>query len=328
MTEPGRQETTLTTLGRTDVRVSRLGIGAMVWGDMSTAPWWSPARSAYGPTSSAEEQREALEVSLAAGVNFLDTAAMYGKGASERRVGELTAGKDLVVATKFPFGYFSRARSLPATLEGSLDRLQRSRIDLYQIHYPLRWMSIPTLMDLMADAVEAGKVRAVGVSNYNADQMRTAHRALAQRGIPLASNQVQYSLLHRKPETDGVLDACRELGVTLVAYMPLASGALTGKYSATARPAGWRRYMSYFRGRNLAHLTRLVELLREIGARHDRSSSQVALRWLIQQEGVLPIPGAKNASQATQNAGALSFTLDAAEVDTLSRATMLASEHA
>lgn len=305
------------TLGRTDLSVSRLGIGAMVWGDMSTAPRWNPARNAYGPTSTAEEQRAALEVSLAAGVNFIDTAAMYGKGASERRVGELTAGRDVVVATKFPFGFFSRASSLPATLDDSLARLRRT-IDLYQVHYPFRWMSIPTLMDLMADAVEAGKIRAVGVSNYNAEQMRVAHAALARRGRVLASNQVQYSLLHRAPETDGVIDACRELGVTLIAYMPLASGALTGKYSADSQPAGWRRRSSSFRNENLANL---VGLLGEIGGRHDRSPSQVALRWLIQQDGVLPIPGAKNPDQAAQNAGALTFTLDEAEIEALSRAT-------
>lgn len=321
MTEPSKRNTTSMVLGRTELFVSRLGIGAMVWGDMSTAPRWSPARNAYGPTSSADEQREALEVSLAAGVNFLDTAAMYGKGASERRVGELTAGRDVVIATKFPSGLLSRPGSLPATLEKSLARLQRTRIDLYQIHFPAPWMPIPALMSLMGDAVEAGKIRAVGVSNYSAAQIRTAHAELARRGIPLASNQVQYSLLHRSPETDGVLDACHELGVTLIAYMPLASGALTGKYSATSRPAGWRRYMGYFRGKNLATLARLVDLLSDIGARHDRSPSQVALRWLIQQEGVLPIPGAKNANQAAQNAGALTFVLDDAEIEALSQAT-------
>ena len=305
-------------LGRTDLRVSRIGIGAMVWGDMSTAPRWNPARNAYGPTSTAEEQRQALEESVAAGVNFVDTAAMYGKGASERRVGELTAGRDVVVATKFPFGLFARAGSLPAMLEDSLARLQRTSIDLYQVHFPVRWMSIPTLMNLMADAVEAGKIRAVGVSNYSAEQMRTAHAQLARRGQVLASNQVQYSLLHRDPETDGVLDACRELAVTLIAYMPLASGALTGKYSAANRPAGWRRHSRPFRSETLVELT---GLLGEIGDRHDRSPSQVALRWLIQQDDVLPIPGAKNATQAAQNAGALTFTLDEAEVEALSRAT-------
>jgi aryl-alcohol dehydrogenase-like predicted oxidoreductase len=313
MTEPAFR------LGQTDLRVSRLGLGAMVWGDMSTAPRWNPARNAYGPTSTAEEQREALEVSLAAGLNFVDTAAMYGKGASERRVGELTEGRDVVVATKFPFGFFARASSLPATLDGSLARLRRTTVDLYQIHFPSRWMSIPQLTNLMADAVEAGKVRAVGVSNYDEQQMRTAYAELARRGIPLASNQVQYSLLHRNPETDGVLDACRELGVTLIAYMPLASGALTGKYSAATRPAGWRRNAGHFR--NVEHLTRVVDLLTEIGQRYEKTPSQVALRWLIQRKGVLPIPGAKNGSQAALNAGALTFALDQAEVDTISLMT-------
>jgi aryl-alcohol dehydrogenase-like predicted oxidoreductase len=309
------------TLGPTDVRVPRLGLGAMVWGDMSTAPRFNPARNAYGPSSSLQEQREALDVSLAAGVNLLDTAAMYGKGASERRVGELIEDRDVLIATKFPGGFTARQGSLPATLDASLARLRRPFVDLYQIHFPSRWMSIPTLMNLMADAVEAGKVRAVGVSNYSAEQMRTAHAALGRRGIPLASNQVQYSLLHREPERDGVLDACRELGVTLIAYMPLASGALTGKYSEANRPAGWRRYQPMFRGEGMAKIGRVNAVLRELAADHDRTPGQIALRWLIQQANVLPIPGAKTGSQAAQNAGALEFALSGTELDALSRST-------
>jgi aryl-alcohol dehydrogenase-like predicted oxidoreductase len=307
-------------LGRTDLRVPRLGLGVMVWGDMAAAPRWNPARNAYGPTSSLNEQREALEANLAAGVNLLDTAAMYGKGASERRVGELTEGKDVLIATKFPAGFFSRAASLPATLEASLARLRRPVVDLYQIHFPSRWMSIPTLMNLMADAVEAGKVRAVGVSNYSAAQLRTAHAALSRRGIPLASNQVQYSLLHRQPERNGVLDTCRELGVTLIAYMPLASGALTGKYTAANRPAGWRRYSSVYRGNGLATLERVNATLRDLAAKHDKTPSQIALRWLVQRH-VLPIPGAKTGPQAADNAAALSFVLAESEMDALNTAS-------
>lgn len=306
-------------LGRTGLQVPRLGIGVMVWGDMSAAPRWNPARNSYGPTSTMQEQREALEVSLGAGVNLFDTAAMYGKGVSERRLGELAEGRDVIVATKFPAGFFSRASSLPATLNASLTRLRRPVVDLYQVHFPSRWMSIPKVMNLMADAVDAGQVRAVGVSNYSAAQMRTAHAALAKRGIPLASNQVQYSLLHRKPESNGVLAACRELGVTLIAYMPLASGALTGKYSADRRPAGWRRYMPVFR--DVARLDRVNGVLADQARRHGTTSSQIALRWLIQQPNVLPIPGAKNGAQAADNVGALSVRLDDKEMDELSRAT-------
>lgn len=311
----------MATLGRTGVKVPPLGLGAMVWGDMSVAPRWSPARNAYGPTSSIEDQRQALEVSLAAGVNLLDTAAMYGSGASERRVGELAEGRDVVIATKFPASFFSRDVSLPASLEGSLARLRRPVIDLYQVHYPSRWMSIPKLMHLLADALEAGKIRAVGVSNYSAQQLRVAHTALGERGIPLASNQVQYSLLHRDPEIDGVLDTCRELGITLIAYMPLASGALTGKYAAQNRPAGWRRYMPMFRGKGLARIEQVNRALTELASRHNKEPSQIALRWLIQRPGVLPIPGAKTGPQAAVNAGALTFELSEEEMDRLNQAT-------
>jgi aryl-alcohol dehydrogenase-like predicted oxidoreductase len=163
----------------------------MVWGDMAAAPRWSPARNAYGPTSSIDDQRQALEVSLAAGVNLLDTAAMYGSGASEWRVGDLTEGREVVIATKFPASFFSRDVSLPDSLEGSLARLRRPVIDLYQVHYPSRWMSIPKLMNLMADAVEAGKVRAVGVSNYSAPRCgsRTPRSAnAASRWLPTRSS--------------------------------------------------------------------------------------------------------------------------------------------
>jgi aryl-alcohol dehydrogenase-like predicted oxidoreductase len=177
-------------------------------------------------------------------------------------------------------------------------------------------------MEFMADAVDAGKIKAVGVSNYSAAQLRTAYQALARRGIPLASNQVQYSLLHRRPETNGVLDSCRELGITLIAYQPLASGALTGKYLDGSRPVGIRRFREPFRGSKFHALRPIVTLLRLIGDRYGKTPGQVALRWLLEQENVVPIPGAKNADQARHNAGALSFTLTPDELRYLNEATM------
>jgi aryl-alcohol dehydrogenase-like predicted oxidoreductase len=295
-------------------------MGAMTWGDPDAIPRFNPARLAYGLADGKDEEARAVDASVAAGANLIDTAAMYGKGASERRVGELVSGKDVIVATKFPLGFFSGAGQLPADLESSLARLGRSRVDLYQIHYPMVWLSIQRAMNLMADAVAAGKVRAVGVSNFSAKQMRLAHRTLAERGIPLASNQVQYSLLHRKPEIDGVADACRELGITLIAYMPLASGALTGRYSGDTRPSGMRTRMGFFKPRNQEAVARVVDVLRDLGARHDRSPGQVALRWLI-EKGALPIPGAKNGRQAEHNAGALTFSLSGEEVSQLDAAS-------
>jgi aryl-alcohol dehydrogenase-like predicted oxidoreductase len=227
----------------------------------------------------------------------------------------------VVIATKFPPGWLSTAHALPEALDQSLARLRRSTIDLYQHHFPSRRVSIPVLMGLMADAVEAGKVRAIGVSNYSAAQLRIAHAALAERGIPLASNQVEYSLLHRAPEVDGVLDACGELGITLIAYQPLAQGVLTGKYRPGDRPKGIRRFGRYFRGDGLKAAQPVVALLGEIGERSSKTPAQVALRWLIQQQRVLPIPGAKNRRQAAGNAEALSFTLAQAEVEALDQAT-------
>jgi aryl-alcohol dehydrogenase-like predicted oxidoreductase len=177
-------------------------------------------------------------------------------------------------------------------------------------------------MGFMAAAVEEGKVRAIGVSNYSAEQLRVAHAALAERGIPLASNQVEYSLLHRAPEVNGVLDACRELGVTLIAYQPMAQGVLTGKYKPGDRPKGIRRFGRYFRGDGLEKAQPVVTLLREIGERLSKTPAQVALRWLIEQQSVVPIPGAKNEQQAASNAEALAFSLVDAEIEALDRATI------
>jgi aryl-alcohol dehydrogenase-like predicted oxidoreductase len=311
-----------TTLGRSNVRVSRLGVGAMTWGDPSGFSRFSPAKLAYGGAHGFEEERRALKVSLAAGVTLFDTAAMYSGGAAERRLGELARGSEVQIATKFPPGVLSRADDMPAALEASLARLARSSVDLYQHHFPSGRVSIPRLMDLMADAVEAGKVRAVGVSNYSAEQLRIAHAALVERGIPLASVQVGYSLLDRRPETNDVLDACRELGVTLIAYQPLASGALTGKYTDGTRPTGLRRFMRRFRGSGREAVAPVVRLLREIGERHAKSPAQVALRWLIEHGNVVPIPGAKNGRQAAANAEALSFGLTPDEMEELNQATL------
>ncbi|PKN92181.1 MAG: 2,5-didehydrogluconate reductase [Chloroflexi bacterium HGW-Chloroflexi-6] len=312
-----------TLLGQSALQVSRMGVGAMTWGDPKGLARFHPAKTAYGGADGFEEEQRALELSIEAGVNLFDTAAMYSGGASERRVGELARGKDIFIATKYPSGFSFRVEDFPKELEASLARLGRDSIDLYQHHFPNARLSIPKLMGLVADAVEAGKVKAVGVSNYSAEQMREAHAALAQRGIALASNQVEYSLLHRKPEVDGVLDACRELGITLIAYSPLAGGRLTGKYSAHNRAGGFfRRILPQYNRKAMDALQPVVELLREIGERYSKTPSQVALRWLIENPTVLPIPGAKNGKQAKDNAGALTFSLTADEIESLNQLTL------
>ena len=311
-----------TMLGKSYLEVPRLGVGAMTWGDPKGLARLHPAKTAYGGAHGIEEEKHALDASIAAGANFFDTAAMYSGGAAEQRLGELARGKDVMIATKYPSGFSFRAEDFPKELEATLARLGRDSIDLYQHHYPNARLSIPKLMDLVADAVEAGKVKAVGVSNYSVEQMREVHAALAKRGIPLASNQVEYSLLHRQPETNGVLDACRELGITLIAYTPLAGGLLTGKYSAQNRPGGFfRRILPQYSRKGMDAIQPVVGLLRQIGEKYSKTSSQVALRWLIENPIVLPIPGAKNGKQAIDNAEALKFSLTPEEVDALNQAT-------
>jgi aryl-alcohol dehydrogenase-like predicted oxidoreductase len=312
-----------TSLGRSKLQVPRMGVGAMTWGDAKGLARLHPAKTAYGGSHGFEEEKRALEVSLDAGVNLFDTAAMYSLGAAELRLGELTRGRDVLIATKFPGGFSFKVEDLPKQLEASLARLERSSIELYQHHFPMPRLSIPKLMDLLADAVEAGKVKAVGVSNYSVEQMREAHAALAKRGIPLASNQVEYSLVHRQPEVNGVLDACRELGITLIAQSPLGMGALTGKYSAQNRAGGFfRRILPNFSRKAMDAVQPVIHLLRQIGERYSKTPSQVALRWLIENPIVLPIPGAKNGRQATENAGALTFSLTSEEIESLNQATM------
>jgi aryl-alcohol dehydrogenase-like predicted oxidoreductase len=311
-----------TMLGRSNLQVPRLGVGAMTWGDAKGLARLHPAKTAYGGAEGFDEEKRALESSIQAGVDLFDTAAMYSGGASERRLGELVKGREVLIASKFPGGFSFKVEGFPRELDASLERLGRDSIDLYQHHFPNSRISIPALMNKLADAVAAGKIKTVGVSNYSAEQMREAHAALAKRGIPLASNQVEYSLLHRQPEVNGVLDACRELGITLIAYTPLAGGRLTGKYSSKNRATGFfRRILPQYSRKALDEIQPVVILLREIGDRYSKTPSQVALRWLIENPVVLPIPGAKNGKQAMDNAGALSFSLTSDEVEALSQAT-------
>jgi aryl-alcohol dehydrogenase-like predicted oxidoreductase len=304
-------------LGRTSLQVSPLGVGTWAWGDRL---YWG-----YGRGYTEADLEAAFQASLAAGITLFDTAEVYGRGESERLLGRFAAGVPggtpaPVIATKFfPYPWRLRRASLLSALRGSLARLGRERVDLYQIHWPYPPVPIETWMDALADAIERGLALAAGVSNYDVDQMRRAHERLAGRAITLASNQVRFSLLHRKPERDGLLAACRELGVTLIAYSPLEMGLLTGKYGPDHPPPGLRgrRY-----GRKtLARLEPLLAQLRAIGEAHGgKTVAQVALNWLI-CKGALPIPGAKNARQAQENAGALGWRLTEQEVEVLDRAS-------
>lgn len=303
-------------LGRSDLIVSKIGVGAAAWGKDN-------AFNVFGSTDHPDQERAAFNASLDAGVTLFDTAPQYKAGNSEKRLGKLAHGSHAVIATKYLPSLASipvprSNRHVPVALDASLCRLKLDHIDLYQVHFTYPFADIDRFMDRMADAVEAGKVRAVGVSNFSAATMRAAHAALARRGIPLASNQIHYSLLYRRPEFDGMLDACRELEITPIAYMPMAMGLLTGKYRPGSTPTDWvrRRLTSQFSPESLAAAAPIIALLAKIGEKYGKTTGQVALRWIV-EHGAIPIPGAKNERQAISNAGALTFQLTADEVNHL-----------
>ncbi|GFR47566.1 hypothetical protein Agub_g9291 [Astrephomene gubernaculifera] len=313
----------MTTLGKTDVRVPVMGVGAWSWGDRSG--YWG-----YGREYGKDESSGTYKALMDAGLTFIDTAEVYGFGKSEEFLGEFMAaqrrsqpGSPLpVVASKFaPLPWRFSSDSVVAAARASLARLRLSRMDLYMQHWPgygPQYFCNDAFLDGLAECQQQGLCRAVGVSNFTADRVRGAVARLGARGVPLASNQVQYSLLYRAPETNGVLEACREAGVTLVAYSPLAQGLLTGKYTPGGpRPSGPRGLL--FSESRLRELEPLLGALRAVAEERGKSMTQVALNWVICQ-GALPIPGAKTEAQLAQLAGALGWRLSEGELAELGAA--------
>ncbi|MGH9016413.1 MAG: aldo/keto reductase [Acidimicrobiales bacterium] len=296
------------TLAGSDVRIPLLGVGTWAWGDRST---WGMGGYDAGLTMTSIEA--AWSTSIDAGVTFFDTAEVYGGGESERIIGRLRAqdqvrAESVVLATKFmpsPWKVNVR-RALVSALRASLRRLGVPSVDLYQIHGPISLRSHAALADALAAAHGAGLVKAVGVSNYSVKETRSIASELERRGLRLAANQIEFSLLRRAPETTGLLATCAELGVVPLAYSPIGQGRLTGKYSADNPPPGKRNFSNH----PMATVDAVVECLRSIGDKHGgKTPSQVALNWVI-AKGAVPIPGAKNALQAGENAGALGWHLD------------------
>jgi aryl-alcohol dehydrogenase-like predicted oxidoreductase len=304
-------------LGPTGLCISSLGIGAWAWGDRL---FWG-----FGRNYQEADVQAAYNASREAGINFFDTAEAYGQGYSEKLLGKFTRSEadgkpPVIIATKFmPYPWRLSRKSLIKALRGSLKRLGISQVDLYQVHFPLPPLSVETWAEALADVVEEGLTQAVGISNFNEEQMRRAQLVLQRRGFSLASNQVEYSLLNRRVEINGLLQVCKELNVTLIAYSPLAQGALTGKYTPENPPPGirGRRYNRSL----LTNLQPLIKKMREIGRAHEgKTPTQIALNWLL-CKGAVPIPGAKNAQQVQDIVGALGWQLSEAELAALDKAS-------
>jgi aryl-alcohol dehydrogenase-like predicted oxidoreductase len=271
-----------------------------------------------------EEKNAIIKAALDGGINWFDTAEMYGAGVSEQSLatGLKAAGKtdrDVLVATKWQ-PIFRTAKNISISIEDRLRFLGGYSIANFMVHQPLSFSSPEAEMNAMADLVEAGKIRTVGVSNFNPARMRRAHAALQKRGLPLAVNQVQYSLLHRDIERNGVLETAKELGVTITAYTPVARGLLTGKYHKNPdllkNLTGWRKA---YLPRNVERTRPLINIMDEIAGRYNATIAQVALNWVIHFNGdvVVTIPGATKVHQAEESAGAMKFKLSDEDLNRL-----------
>jgi aryl-alcohol dehydrogenase-like predicted oxidoreductase len=316
----------LRTLGRSPIRISPVGLGCWQFSE------GGGLGGSYWPNLPVDVENRIVAVSLAAGINWFDTAEAYGAGRSEAALSRalVAAGKrngEVVVATKW-LPLLRTAGSIRKTIGERRSRLAPFGIDLHQVHQPIAFSTIRAQMNAMADLVEAGAIRTVGVSNFSERRMRAAHAALAARGLPLVSNQVRYSLLYRGIETSGMLAAAKELGVTIIAYSPLAQGILSGKFhrdpGLIRARSGPRKYFTPFRRRGLERSRTLVVALEQIATAHGATASQVALNWLanVHGETVVVIPGATSVAQADENSRCLGFALTEAEsrrLDDLSR---------
>lgn len=287
-----------------------LGIGTWAWGDRLV---WG-----YGNQYSANEVEESFHAAVNVGIRFFDTAEVYGQGKSEKFLGQLlpTINEKLVIASKImPFPWRLGKSALRKALGGSLKRLGLNKVDLYQIHWPMPPVSVESWMEQMAEVVQEGLITAVGVSNYNLEQTKRAADALQKRGLKLASNQVEYHLLERRIEREGLLDYCQANDIKIIAYSPLAMGILSGKYDPENPPKGTRA--AHYNRPLLQAIQPLIRLMKSVGMDHEgKTAAQVAINWVICKK-TLAIPGAKNINQVEQNAGSIGWKLTDSELTKL-----------
>ena len=302
-------------LGKTDIEVTPIGLGMMEFAGGGGLMGFA------FPRVDQETKNATINAGLDGGINWFDTAELYGGGVSEASLAKAlkVAGiknDDVVIATKW-WPLFRTASNIPQTIGDRLRFLDGYSISNYMVHQPISFSSPEAEMDEMAKLVKAGRIRSVGVSNFGPERMRRAHRRLQDNGLPLAVNQVRYSLLDRRIERDGTLETAKELSVTVISYTPLESGLLTGKYHKnpellSKKPPFWRLRLR----RGMEKSRNLISVLEDIGNKYDASPAQVALNWIIYSQGdiVVTIPGVTNPTQAEDNAGAMRFKLSDDEI--------------
>lgn len=269
-----------------------------------------------------------VKASLDGGINWFDTAEVYGNGASERALSRSLKANgiqpgDVRVATKW-WPMFRFASNINKTIDERLDALSPFPIDLYQVHQPWGFSGERAEMKAMARLLKENKICNIGVSNFSASKMRSAWEALQKQGISLVSNQVRYNLLDRSIESNGTLQTAKELGITIIAYSPLAQGMVTGKFhnnSELLKNVGMRKHTSFFKPSGIEKSRPLVESVRDLALKYGVSPSQIALNWLINFHGetVVAIPGATRESHARENTGAMGFRLSDDDLALLDR---------
>ena len=302
-------------LGNSDLEITPLGIGAWAIGGSGWAFAWGDQDD--------QDSLAAIHAGLDAGLNWIDTAAVYGLGHSEEVVGQAIKGlsKKPYIFTKCERAWNNERKIVPSLkaesvrkeCEDSLRRLQIDVIDLYQVHWPEPDADIEEGWTEMAKLQEEGKVRWIGVSNFSVDQMKRAIKI-----APITSLQPPYSMLVRKIEPE-ILPFTYANGIGTLVYSPMRAGLLAGKMTkerALSLPADdWRSRDKDFQEPNLSKNLELVEVLRKIGAGHDKSPGEVALAWTLHNPAVTAaIVGLRKADQTHGTVGALDFRLTDAEM--------------
>jgi len=297
-----------------NVSASRICIGAWPWGDTST--WhWSP--------DELPAVKEGWQVCLKNGVNMIDTAQVYGSGETERICGELVAGmprEDFVMQTKWwvlPVDPKNALKPRDAPLDKlkeSLERMKLDYVDVYIVHGHIHPQSIAVVAKSLADCVDQGLAKTVGVANYEKGDMLKMRDELARYNIPLAVNQCEYSLLRRKPETDGLLQACKENGIVFQSYSSLAQGRLSGKYHSGNEPPKEYRFSSY----PMKEIEPTLDVQRKIAEKRGVSVAAVALNYNL-VHGIVPVVGIRKPEQAESNCQALGWRLSDEEITELDK---------
>ena len=288
--------------------ISVVGLGTWQFGE----PGWG-----WGEKLDLQGAARIVERALELGINFFDTAAVYGNGRSEEILSQVLgdARSRVVISTKVAPPL--EPGRVKWSAERSLRRLDLDSIELYQLHAPDNNVPMESTMGALRELMDSGRVRQVGVSNFGPMQWRRGEAAL---GGPLISNQVEYHLLERR-YGESVLPHARNEGRSVIAYSPLAQGLLTGKYGRSNVPQDVRSHYGIFNRRSLRRAPAIVEALRDVGSHHDATPAQVALAWLLKDPEVAVIPGARSVEQLEANAAAADLTLSPDELHQIDRAS-------